>query len=84
MAAAAPLDDRVTGEWRIQRDGTPVATVATYRDDAGVVVSTQLFGDGGDADRIRPCSFQDLKAADSFVRDLIASFSYLGCHVAQA
>ncbi len=84
MEAAALLDDVVTGQWRIQRDGVPFATVATHRDDVGVVVSTQLFGDGGDAGRIRPYRFPNLNAADVFVRDLTASFSYLGCQVAQA
>ena len=84
MEAAAPLTDLVTGEWRVQRDGNPFATVATHRDGSGVVVSTQLLGEEGDADRIRPYRFPTLDAADAFVRDLIASFSYLGCQVAQA
>jgi hypothetical protein len=84
MAAAEALTDRITGEWRVQREGNPFATVATHRDGAGVVVSTQLLGEEGDADRIRPYRFPDLHAAESFVRDLIASFSYLGCQVTQA
>ena len=86
MEAAAPLTDLATGGWRVQRDGNPFATVATLPDGAGagVVVSTQLFGPGGDAERIRPHRFPDLTAADSFVRDLVASFSYLGCQVAPA
>ena len=84
MEAAAPLTDLVTGEWRVQREGNPFATVATHRDGTGVVVSTQLLGDEGDADRIRPYRFPDVNAAETFVRDLITSFSYLGCQVAQA
>jgi len=84
MEAAAPLTDQVTGEWRVQREGTPFATIATHRDGAGVVVSTRLLGGAGDADGIRPHRFPDLNAADSFVRDLVASFSYLGCQVAHA
>ena len=84
MEAAAPLTDLVTGEWRVQRDGNLFATVATHRDGAGIVVSTQLLGQDGDADRTRPYRFPDLNAAETFVRDLIASFSYLGCQVAQA
>ncbi len=59
MEAAAPLTDLVTGEWRVQRDGNPFATVATHRDGTGVVVSTQLLGEEGDADRIRPYRFPD-------------------------
>ncbi len=81
-ASTAPLTDPVTGEWRVRRDGIPLATVATHRDGAGVVVSTQLLGEGGNADRIRPYRFPDTNAADSFVRDLVTSFSYLGCQVA--
>jgi hypothetical protein len=84
MEAAAPLTAPATAEWRVQRDGSPFATVATHRDGEGVVVSTRLLGEGGDAERIRPYRFQDGSAADSFVRDLVASFSYLGCQVAQA
>jgi hypothetical protein len=84
MEAAAPLTDLVTGEWRVQREGNPFATVATHQDASGVVVSTELLGEEGDADRIRPYRFPNLEAADAFVRDLIASFSYLGCQVAQS
>jgi hypothetical protein len=84
MAAAEALTDRITGEWRVQREGTPFATVTTQRDGAGVLVSTELLGVAGSADRIRPYRFPDLNAADSFVRDLVASFSYLGCQVAHA
>ena len=84
MEAAAPLTAEATARWRVQRDGEPFATVATHRDGAGVVVSTQLFGEDGDVDRVRPYRFPDLNAADAFVRDLVASFSYLGCQVAQA
>ena len=84
MEAAAPLTDLVTGEWRVQREGNPFATVATHREGTSVVVSTQLLDEEGDADRIRPHRFATLDAADAFVRDLIASFSYLGCQVAQA
>ena len=84
MEAAAPLVDLSGGEWRVQRDGSPFATVATHRDGASVVVSTRLFGVGGDAETGRPYRFPDVNAADSFVRDLVASFSYLGCQVAQS
>jgi hypothetical protein len=84
MEAAAVLNDLGTGEWRVQCEGAPFATVATHRDGAGVVVSTQLLGAAAKANGIRPYRFPDLNAADSFVRDLITSFSYLGCQVAQA
>ena len=84
MEAAAPLTAPATAEWRVQRDGAPFATVASHRDGAGVVVSTRLLGEEGDAGRVRPYRFPDVNAADTFVRDLVASFSYLGCQVAQA
>jgi hypothetical protein len=32
----------------------------------------------------RPYRFDSMQAADSFVTDLLTSFSYLGCDVAQA
>ena len=84
MEAAAPLTAPATAKWRVQRDGAAFATVATQRDGDGVVVSTQLFGQSGEPERVRPYRFPDLNAADAFVRDLVASFSYLGCQVAQA
>ena len=83
MQAAASFTEPVTGEWRVQRDGNPFARVASHSDGTGVVVSTQLVGQEGDADRIRPYRFPDVNSAETFVRDLIASFSYLGCQVAQ-
>ena len=44
----------------------------------------QVYGDATDADRIRPYRFADRDAADAFVRELVASFSYLGCRVSAA
>ena len=81
MAVAAVLSDLVTGEWQVQYEGVPFATVATYRDATGIVVSTKLLGKTAG---VRPYRFPDVSAADSFVRDLVTSFSYLGCQVAQA
>ncbi len=84
METVAPITDSATSTWQVLRDGNPVASVATHRDASSVVVATQMFGEGGDAQRIRPHRFPDLEAAESFVRDLVASFSYLGCQVARA
>ena len=81
MATALTADPAT---WKVSSDGTPVATVASHRDGAGVVVTAQVFGQGGEAERIRPYRFDDSRAADAFVRDLVASFSYLGCHVSRA
>ena len=66
------------------RDGAHVASVTARPDGAGIVVSTQMHGEESDAERIRPYRFPDRDAADAFVRDLVASFSYLGCQIARA
>ena len=84
METAASLEDSTTATWQVLRDGAPVANVVTRADESGVVVATQVFGNESDAERIRPYRFPDLEAADTFVRDLVASFSYLGCQVARA
>lgn len=84
METAASLSDAPTATWQVQRDGTPFASVVTRSDGAGIVVATQVFGEASDAERIRPYRFPDLEGADAFVRDLVASFSYLGCQVARA
>ena len=84
MEAAAVLTDLGTAEWRVQCEGAPFATVATHRDGAGIVVSTQFLGEAAKRDGIRSFRFPDLNGADSFVRDLVTSFSYLGCQVALA
>ncbi len=83
MATAA---SHVAGDttWQVLSDGAPLATLASYRDGAGVVVTAHIVGDGDEAERIRPYRFADPGAAESFLRDLLASFSYLGCHVSSA
>ena len=84
METAAPLLDDASGVWQVTRDGAQVASVTTRRDGAGFVVSTQVYGDASEAERIRPYRFADRDAADAFVRELVASFTYLGCQVAPA
>ncbi len=84
MKTAAALTDSTTSTWQVLRDGTPLASVVTRTDGSGVVVATQVFGETSDVERIRPYRFPDLEAAETFVRDLVASFSYLGCQVARA
>ena len=83
METAALLNDRPTATWQVLRDGAPLASVVTRSDGSGIIVATQIYGEASDADRIRPHRFPDLDAAELFVRDLVASFSYLGCQVAQ-
>ena len=84
METAAPLLDDASAGWQVTRDGVLVASVTTRPDGAGVVVATQVYGEASDAERIRPYRFADRDAADAFVRELVASFSYLGCQVARA
>lgn len=68
--------------WQVTRDGAPVAVVALRREGGDVVVDTDVRNDK--ASEVDPCRFASLEAADAFVSDLIASFSYLGCDVARA
>ena len=84
METAAPLLDDASTGWKVTRDGDHVASVTTRSDGAGIVVATQMHGVAADAERIRPYRFPDRDAADAFVRDLVASFSYLGCQIARA
>ena len=84
METAAPLLDDASAGWQVSRDGAHVASVTTRRDGPGFVVATQVYGEESDAERIRPYRFADRDAADAFVRELVASFSYLGCQVARA
>jgi hypothetical protein len=69
--------------WHVLSDGAPLANVASHRDGAGVVVTAHVFATAGEAERIRPYRFDDAESAEAFVRDLVASFSYLGCHVSR-
>lgn len=65
--------------WRVSREGVPVASVAIRREGGDIVVATELTAAGTSS--VDPCRFSTLDAADAFVNDLIASFSYLGCEV---
>jgi hypothetical protein len=79
--AASPAAGENT--WHVLSDGTILANIASYRDGAGVVVTAQVFGTPHETERIRPYRFAEADAADAFLRDLVASFSYLGCHVSR-
>ncbi len=68
--------------WRVSRNGDPVAVVAVRHEGGDVVVATELGGEGS-AKRTSPHRFASVRAAEAFVSDLIASFSYLGCEVAR-
>jgi hypothetical protein len=79
MASAAQTIPAPLGSsWRVSRDGQTVAVVTLRNERADVVVNATL------ADGSRTHRFESVSAADVFVGDLIASFSYLGCDVAAA
>ncbi len=80
-AASPAAGDTV---WHVLSDGSPLANVSSFRDGAGFVVTTRVFGGDTEPERIRPHRFDDAEAADAFVHDLVASFSYLGCQVSRA
>jgi hypothetical protein len=83
MQPAAHLGDETIGSsWRISRDGNAVGVVEVRHEGGGVVVSAELGGDDSPR-RSCPNRFPTLGAAESFINDLIASFSYLGCEVAR-
>jgi len=82
MQAAAHLGNETIGSsWRISRDGNAVAVVEVRHEGGGVVVFAELGGEGSPK-RTCPNRFPTLRAAEVFIADLIASFSYLGCEVA--
>ena len=82
MAAATQLSVDTDSSWRISRDGDQIAVVAVRQEAGEVVVATELGTTDGPG--IDPCRFPSLQAAESFLGDLIASFSYLGCDVVRA
>jgi hypothetical protein len=83
MRPAAHLGDEAIGSsWRVSRDGNAVAIVEVRHESGGVVVSAEIGGEGSPK-RTCPNRFPTLRAAEAFIADLIASFSYLGCEVAR-
>ena len=83
MQAAAHLGNEAIGSsWRVSRDGNDIALVEVRHEGGGVVVSAELGGEGAPK-RTCPNQFPTLRAAEAFINDLIASFSYLGCEVAR-
>jgi hypothetical protein len=75
-SAAHQIHEPIASAWRVSREGEPVAAVDVHEHGGNVVVSATV---GGTA---RPYRFDSVEAADTFVRDLVASFAYLGCDVA--
>jgi hypothetical protein len=84
MQSAAHLADDATQQssWYISRNGDSVAVVAARRENGEVLVAAELAGEGSSG-RSCPNRFTSASAAEAFIGDLIASFSYLGCEVAR-
>ena len=64
--------------WRVTRDGDVVTFVSMTHEAGGVVVSA-----GTTPAEAKVYRFDTVGEADSFVADIVASFSYLGCLVTQ-
>jgi len=75
-SAAHQIREPIASAWRVSREGEPIAAVDVHESGGNVVVSATV---GGNA---RPYRFDSVEDADTFVRDLVASFAYLGCDVA--
>ena len=75
-SAAHQIHEPIASAWRVSREGERIATVDVNEKGGNVVVSTTVAG------AMRPYRFDSVEAADTFVRDLVASFAYLGCDVA--
>ena len=79
MSTAAVLfDASLDALWRVSRDGDVVAQVEVRQEGGHVVVSAETSGVA------KPYRFATLQAADAFINDLMTSFAYLGCDVAEA
>ena len=79
MSTAAVLfDASLDASWHVSRDGELVAEVEVRQNGGDVVVSAATSGTP------KPYRFATLQAADAFINDLMTSFAYLGCDVAQA
>jgi len=73
MSAAVALDNVTEACWRVTREGAIISEIAFSHEHGEIVVAA-----GG-----RPYRFDSMQSADAFVTDLLTSFSYLGCDVAQ-
>ena len=75
--AAALFDASIDALWRVAREGDVVAEIEVRHEGGAVVVLAETSGVA------KPYRFATLQSADSFVSDLMRSFAYLGCDVAQ-
>jgi hypothetical protein len=78
MSSAPDVASARGTSWRVTRDGNVVAFVSVTQDVGGVVVNA-----GPTPALAKPYRFDSPSQADSFVADIVASFSYLGCEVTE-
>jgi len=78
MSSAHDVAPARAVSWRVTRDGDVVTLVSMTHEAGGVVVSA--WPTPAEA---KPYRFDTVGEADSFVADIVASFSYLGCVVTQ-
>jgi hypothetical protein len=78
MSSAHDVAPARVASWRVTRDGDVVALVSMTHEVGGVVVSA-----GPTPADAKPYRFDTVGEADSFVADIVASFSYLGCVVTE-
>ena len=77
MQSAAQLATPPAGNWRVSRDGSPVATVGMRSERGEILVAAGIEGNAGQ----KPYRFTSVEEADAFIGDLMTSFAYLGCDV---
>jgi hypothetical protein len=78
MSSAHDVAPARAASWRVTRDGDVVALVSMTHEAGGIVVSA-----GPTPAEAKPYRFDTVGEADSFVADIVASFSYLGCVVTE-
>ncbi len=78
MSSAHDVAPARASLWRVTRDGDVVTLVSMTHEAGGVVVSA-----GPTPADAKSYRFDTVGEADSFVADIVASFSYLGCAVTQ-
>jgi len=76
MSSAPDVASARAASWRVTREGSVVALVSVTQEVGGVVVHA-----GPTPAAAKPYRFDTLDEADSFVAEIVASFSYLGCDV---
>ena len=81
MSAAAYPQFTTAASWRVSRGSIPFAHVALRHEGGNVLVDTDLAATPSADSKAH--EFNTIQAAEAFVADLLATFAYLDCDVAQ-